>query len=295
MNFENLCDDLGIETWTRGWKFCTKGWVQVECPFCTGSAGPHLGWNLDHNFFNCWRCGWHSTPHTLTCLTGLGYDEVRLAIARHAGRPTRLREIVEEPNKACALPPGATELTQTHTQYLVSRNCDSSVADTWGLKACGPFGRYKFRIIAPIYYNGRLVSYQGRDHTNNSGLKYKACAQEDEAIDHQKLLYGYDLVPSKKCVIVVEGIIDAWRIGPGCVATFGMDWCLSQAKLLKTFKRRLIMYDGEKEAQRQACKLAKTLSMYGGVTEVIEPTYGTDPAQLSDKEVRALRMDAFGE
>ena len=55
------------------------------------------------------------------------------------------------------------------------------------------------------------------------------------------------------------------------------------------------MYDGEKEAQRQACKLAKTLSMYGGVTEVIEPTYGTDPAQLSDKEVRALRMDAFGE
>ena len=39
-------------------------------------------------------------------------------------------------------------------------------------------GKYKNRIIIPIYYNNKLVSYHSRDITNKSKIKAKACEQE---------------------------------------------------------------------------------------------------------------------
>ena len=57
MNIIQLFEDYKIPYFTEGYKYCRPGWVNIDCPFCIGSPGPHLGYNLSGNYFNCWRCG----------------------------------------------------------------------------------------------------------------------------------------------------------------------------------------------------------------------------------------------
>ena len=67
--------------------------------------------------------------------------------------------------KTCEMPDGAKGLTSKHTNYLMERNFPPRVLrGIWGLKGTGNVGPYKFRIIAPIFVDGVLVSYQGRGH-----------------------------------------------------------------------------------------------------------------------------------
>ena len=89
-------------------------------------------------------------------------------------------------------------------------------------------------------------------------------------------------------VVVVEGITDAWRLGPGAVATFGIQFTLMQVILLRQFESKYIMFDSaDPQAIKQAEKLADYLSGFPGHVEIIE-THCGDPAELTQKEADAL-------
>ena len=47
--------DLNIFFMDHG-KNVTKGWVNVNCPFCHDPSW-HLGINLSNNKISCWKCG----------------------------------------------------------------------------------------------------------------------------------------------------------------------------------------------------------------------------------------------
>lgn len=270
---ENFLVDHGIKYITEGTKHCQYGWIQMECPFCTGNPGYHLGYNLYKDYFNCWRCGFHSTIEVIHAFSLVGWDkakEVRRQYSAHmSSRAHLLPEKSKEKAEKVLFPKGIGPVTQRHLDYLESRNFDPDrIVKEWGLLGTGPVGPYKHRLIAPIYYNKHLVSYQGRDYTGKSELKYKACPQDMEVIDHKNILYGLDKVRGKMCVLV-EGITDAWRLGTGAVASFGIETKPTQIYLLAEKMRKVfVMFDDDPQAVKQAEGIAHNLAMCGVDTEI---------------------------
>ena len=296
LKIEQLYSDYKIRYITEGTKHCRAGWVQVPCPFCTGGDGYHLGYNTEVGYYNCWRCGGHSEVKVLRALLRLTRGQVKELISQYKGRGVRGAKTKNKGGsaKVVRLPFGTGQMTKIHRNYLRERRFDpDTLEDVWGLRGTGPVGRYKMRIIAPVTIGGELVSYQGRDITGKSPLKYKACALEKEVVHHKNTVYGVDQCRLSSFACIVEGITDAWRIGPGAVATFGIKYKTEQVmelhRIFKDTSRVFLVFDADRQAQIQSRKLQASLSMVFHKVEAI--SVPTDPGDLSEAEARALRRE----
>ena len=132
-----------------------------------------------------------------------------------------------------------------------------------------------------------MVAYQGRAINDDVRPKYKMADDKDCLMDPKTLVYGLHKAKEKE-VIIVEGITDVWKLGRGAVATLGIDWNTTQANLLRCYTRRFIAFDPEPVAQKRAMELAKWLSFYPGVTELIEEL-SCDPGAMNEEEVEQLK------
>jgi len=288
---EKFCLDFGIE-YTKEGKHSGIGWVNLPCPFCSGNPGNHLGLNED-GYANCFRCGWKDLTKTIAELTGCSYkesQEIRRAYKLRVREPekqeTSIPDIIEWPIGTIPLMENKTAV-----DYLENkRNFNAlTLQEIWGLKATGHLGPYKFRILAPIYRNNQVVSYQGRDYTDRQIPKYKACPQKLEIYPHKKTLYGEHLARDNQSVIICEGIMDVWRIGPGAVATYGIDFIPAQVKrIMELWKRVIVLFDSEPQAQKQAEKLAN--SLFRVEVNILNLAEG-DPADLSQEDANELRNE----
>jgi len=297
-----LYNDRGIPYQTEGHKHVSSGWIGIPCLFCSGNPGYHLGYCIDQaskfaGRFICWRCGGKSIIKVLSALLMIKEPEVYPLLKQYqidgAANYILSRKEKRGPGVICKLPDGSSELNQSHRRYLERRKFDpDQLIDKWGIKGTGPAGDYKHRIIIPIYHKGVLVSYQGRDITGKSGMKYKACPQEKEGREHKHCLYGLDQVKGDS-IVVVEGVMDVWRLGPGAVATFGVKFKQAQVRLLLAFKRIFILYDSEAQdpqAGEQARKLANSLTDGKRQVEIIELAEG-DPGEMDQKDANSLMGD----
>lgn len=292
---ETFYNDNAVPFITEGTKHCQAGWVQISCPFCTGNPGYHLGYNLSGDFYNCWRCGFHPIGEVVKALTNSSWGKVKQILKEYKTTLSTRKHLL--PNKSgkkadrVKYPPGTDQLNPASIRYLKSRGFNPYIlADKWGLRSTGPISSYKHRIIAPIYFNDTLVSFQGRDYTDRAKLKYKACPQDKEVIDHKKILYGYDQAKSDKCVLV-EGITDVWRLGPGAVATFGIVTRASQILLLaERYRKVYVMFDDDPEARKRGKQIGFDLDMMGVSTELclIEGDPGGLDQRLADKYMDKL-------
>ena len=269
---------------TEEGKNVSGGWITVRCPFCEDTSN-HLGYNLAEGYFNCWRCGGHHINKVISTLLEVPESIIMPVLKQYSLRPEAKQEKqTKQKVKSVKLPYHTGPLEQKHKEYLWGRNFDADLlVQRHNLQATGNTGDYKFRIIAPIYYNKILVSYQGRDITNKSQIPYKACAAIDELMPHKHCLYGFGHA-KKDSIVIVEGIADVWRMGPGSVATFGIGFTLKQIQLLKYFKKRFILFDSDPQAQEQATKLGNLLSCFTGETYSGCPNGDgkyTDPAEMT--------------
>lgn len=279
---------------------CTANWVQIQyCPFC-GSTNYHLGIHLTGGGVNCWRCGVHPLRETIRELLKCSWRKVNSIIEAYSQIedtqiPTQHSDTRVHKLKSVSFPLGTTELKDIHKRYLESRRYDPELLEwQWGLKGTGIIGSYKMRVIAPITHNGIIVSYQGRDITGSSRLRYKTCPKALELRSHKECLYGLDKI-TKNSVVVVEGITSVWRLGIGAVATFGITWTMAQAHLLSNMEKVFLLFDTEEQAQIQAEKLAFLLSNSRVKhIEVVQLEKVNDPADLSDDEAKALMKELLG-
>lgn len=269
---------------TTGNKHCLPGWVQTNCCFCMGPRNYHLGFNMINEYFNCWRCGWHPLDAVIATILKQTIYEARNTIQEYrTGKPTVPASApieIKRPTKIEV--PGGT-LMKPHLDYLKKRGFDNEsiewLVSTYKLKGTGPVGPDSFRIVAPIYFDGNLVSYQGRDYTEKSPLKYKACPKSLEIRDHKDCLYAMDLVKGDT-VVIVEGIVDAWKLGPGAVATFGSAFTWAQVRLLvERWNRHVILFDPD--ADIEIHKLATAISGLCKTTTVAILKGWKDPGELT--------------
>ena len=288
MTIENLLLDYSIPTSTGG-KNWQAGWIQVCCPMCGGADhGFHGGFNISQNYYNCWKCGSHQMENVVGTLLGVKWFEAKEILSQYTKTISQQQVIKKKiaSAKECELPTNTHNLNHQHKKYLEKRNFNpNEIWKRWNIKGTGPIGPYKFRIIIPIYFEGKLVSYQGRDITNRSDLRYKACAIEKEVIHHKHIVYGIDHVKNRKAVIV-EGVFDVWRLGYGAISTFGTEVTNEQIILLANrLDYCAICFDVN--AKSKAELLGNRLIGLGVKVDLIEID-ADDPAELSELEARKV-------
>jgi len=307
MNIVDLFNDFNIPHFTEGYKYCRPGWVNVECPFCTGNPGPHLGFEIASNHFNCWRCGWHPTDFTISKLLNVRTEQAKEIIKQYGGHTYRTKTIpVQIRLKAHKLPSNTMPLQQNHRQYLIGRNFDPDrLQREWKLLGTGPISLlstelngkkvkldYKHRIIIPYIWNNQQVSFDARDITGKVLNKYQACPKDRELIPHKNILYGMQEYWTETG-IGVEGPTDVWRLGRRACALSGIEFIAAQVRLIaKTFKRFAVVFDGESETSKesqafiQATKLISELKFRKVDAFSIKIT--GDPGEMNQSEADYL-------
>jgi len=286
---ERFCTDKGIPVLKdSGHHHTSIGWVQLHCPFCSGGvSGWHLGWHVDTGHFHCWRCGglklWDMIGAWLNTSTGA----VIYRTIQEYQTDTRVHQKQKAPRRRTIKFPLRTErLCKAHIKYLRSRGFDSlQLVKTWDLTGTMHLsGIWNWRIIIPIHNaDGTVVAYTGRS-IKDAKPKYRTVSDKDALESPADQLYGIHKVTGD-AVMIVEGPIDVWRLGPGAVATLGVDWTQVQANKLRRFKRRYVMYDPE--AEQEGKDLAHYLSLFPGETEILSGL-DTDPGDMSSTDAQQL-------
>lgn len=279
----------------RGHKHARPGWINCECPFCSGNPGYHLGYNYEEGYFRCWRCGFKRTMDAISGLLGVGYNDA-VRIAREysiRSRPQKSFVQKEINRKEHKLPSETGKMAKRHRNYLIQRNFDPDYLEqVWGVLGTGPTAEldgsyYSHRILAPIYWEGERVSFQARDITGLHPVKYMACSLVREVIHHQKILYGLQEDWRTDIGICVEGITDVWRLGTIAFAVFGIEFSISQVRMMvKYFERVIILFDDDPQAVEKAKELKFAIEELGG--EAYIETIQGDPAELSQNEANKL-------
>jgi len=297
LNVINLYQDFHIPIAPPHHKHTRKGWVNTVCPFHRGSVGGyHLGYNLEKGYFFCFGCGWH--PVNLTIQNLIRADErqvkkilLNYAVAGQLLESSLKEEPYERPDKL-KWPEGYGKMVAVHRNYLLKRKFNPEQLEReWNLGGTRYWGFYSARIVAPISFHNEIVSWQTRDITDRQKAKYLPCPKEQELLHHKQLLYGFDQA-RWKTVVVVEGITGVWRLGPGAIATFGVEYTPSQLLLLQSFDQVMIFYDGDEPGQDAAEKMAMELTGIGREVEIWQPfSYdsGDMPQEKADEIMKEVR------
>jgi len=291
--------DNGIDHATEGHRHCRDGWVNTECPFCSGNPGLHLSWNIEDEYFLCWRCGYHPPVKTLSTLLGISTSETFTLIKNYG----IVRSYVKKApvgKKEFILPTGIEKLTDQHKQYLKSRNFKpDKLEKVWGLKSTGPLSYvytkdkeydYRFRIFIPIHWNGILSSFDTRLAydlpKDSSKAKYKACPVDMEIRERKKILFG-NQEAWRDTGIGVEGPTDVFRLGEAACATSGISYTQEQVKeIARIFKKFAVVFDDEPQAVKQGRKLVKDLQFRN--VDAYQVKIKGDPGSMSNSEAKKL-------
>ncbi len=290
-DIKEYLDDRGIPYQESG-KNISSEWLGTPCVFCEDSSN-HLGIHLRTKNISCWKSGVKGNilkliqeidhiPRNKALQVVNQFQDNSYSYLDQTPRITTEDEI--------KLPKGCSKkFPGIFTNWFSSRNFNAAeIIRKYDLHCCHLIGDFKFRVIMPVYMQRELVTYTGRDITNQSGLKYKHCLIEESKIPIKECLYNIDSTKDK--VIIVEGVTDVWRMGDECVATFGTQYTRKQIALLSGIRKAFILYDAD--ASVQAEKLANDLSAVVSYVEVITLETG-DPADLTPIEAIRLKKKIF--
>jgi len=238
-----------------------NGIMVFDCPFCGDSRG--RGWVLpvtdrtSHGAAGCWNEGCVANPKMEGGflawaqklegyrMKGEAYTFLRLTF------PGRTR-----PPKREKIKHTEVEIPFPVDPILDRRDAIKFVRDQWGVQAWkaakaglvvstsnvssmpDEHKAWLWRIIAPIFQDGKMVGFQGRTMYDHVLPKYKV----EAGIPTHSLLYGLDDVEKGDAVLLVEGIGDVLRWnqdhkgGPKAVGLFGAE--LSSEKLALVYLKK---------------------------------------------------------
>lgn len=282
-------DDYNIEWWGKG-ENVSRGRVGVTCPFCNDVYN-HLGLHkTGQKQPYCWKCGSHSWYDTIRALSGSNPREVIKQYGDILSMEAFSSVQKYETYATVCLPPGDKDFGEVHLKYLERRGFDPEyIIEKYDLRVTKGFHSYPFRIIIPIIFRNKIVSYQGRSYVNHTP-KYLTCAPDKEVIFHKDIFFNLDNAKNEN-VIIVEGVFDAMKLGSNSIASFGTAITANQVlTVMNNYDRVFMLYDGEDEAQEKARKAAVTLSSAGVKVENICLDKG-DAGDMNEDDVFHLKKE----
>lgn len=286
MKLAKILSQYNIDSAPEGHHHSRVGWIQIDCPFCgKDSKKWHLGYNKEDNYFNCWQCGYHSLVSVLMELTGLSFKKC-MRLFGDLELTTTIKK--EKVRGKLILPKGIAKLQTVHIRYLRQRGFDyKEIQKLWKIQGIGLAKQLAWRIFIPIIYRGKIVSWTTRSLSlTGKAVRYVSAGLEEESIPHKSLLYGEDYAGHS--IIINEGPLDAWAIGPGAVATLGTGYTQAQINRMVNYPVRVVCFDSERESQKRARKLCDDLSVFPGETFNIVLDK-KDAGETSKKDIRKIR------
>ena len=152
--------------------------------------------------------------------------------------------------------------------YLMQRIGSKKVIGNYGVGWC-PSGYYQDRMIIPVVQNGLRVSFVARDLTGKAEKK----VLYPKGSHTSRMLFNYDRAKGFSQVILVEGVLDALRVGPRGMALFGTTLSAAQYALLAASQATevVLMLDGDVAGKEGAQALRSRLRGAFALREVRLP------------------------
>ena len=295
----NILKQLDIPFWISG-KNVSNNSVNITCPFCPDHSN-HCGIFQDNLIYHCWRCGSTGPLQRLLCyLTGYSEEQCKKLVEEpyHNFKKSPEDQIKDIVNKdkpdtgkksqditEISMPEYSQLITWTTKSklldaYMSRRNISLSTLIAHECSLC-EVGYYMHRLIIPIYFFGILVSYQAADLTGRAHVKYDTAPG-----DISNYLYGIDFIDRR--MIVVEGILDAWRVGKDACASFTHHLTKRQQDLIlnKNLEELIFCYDGD--SYFKARKHAREFEYAVNKVNVIKLPTGEDPDSLGREKILEL-------
>jgi len=186
----------------------------------------------------------------------------------------------------CSLPDGHPAL-----QYIKARKFDpGELSVEWGLHYCATApvsddyhaGLVRGRLIIPVFWHGKMVGWQTRAIDEKSSPKYYTMP----GLKKTKMLFNGDRASQYKFGVVVEGVFDAFRVGPRAVAVLGCELSYKHRELILDYWSTgavCIVLDPEalddlERMERISAMLNPTNFRWGSFTLMLP--YGEDPGSM---------------
>lgn len=271
-----------------------KGWINVRCPICgDDDEGYHCNVNPRNGSFFCWRNkdlhkgGFKRLSNLLIGrVVDIGLYETyqEPALKQHKEGVTHLNfpeYFLEIVNDFPTIP---------FYNYMKSRGF-RGIPYNFNLKA----DIKEDRIIFPIYYYGKLVSWVGRSITN-SKLPYKELKSKECVIPPRECIGNFDSIrEGGKTLFLVEGFFDLLKfdcyfeerdnIKVGCLFTMrlkGPGQLNSLFKIRNKFENIGILLD--KKFEFEAMQLQESLQILKKPIKIVETGKDfDDPGNLDTK------------
>ena len=294
MDIIDYLDNQGIKV-TKSGKNVSAGWIGIRCPFCDDTSN-HLGIHVKSLKCSCWKCGGHHISKLLQELLALSRKQANLVIKKLDRDDSQLISDQQYENLSkvgTKLPPHLTTFPDIYRDYLKSRGfLPKRIRKKYDLLAAGHVGRYKFRIIIPIYIKRQLVSFTSRAIFDEMTPPYLMAQMNESMVRPRFCIYNYDNIYDGYDCMIVEGPADVWRFGDGCCSTVGMQFTDAQLSLLreKEIKNLFIMLDAERYAQRvKAEQIGNLMAPWVDSVELLEAKWKKDLGDFTHREAHDLR------
>ena len=255
IDIERLLTDYNIDYITSGKNISASWGVGINDPYAH-DTGYHMGINPVGAYCYSWKTGGAQLNKVLADVLNITWYEADKLIEEYS-TVSKIEKMLNK--KKFVIVEGKP--SKVHKDYLRSRGFNANyLIDTYDIRADG------YKLVFPVYYKGAIVSYQERDIRKKY---YKACKKEIAILNYKDILYNIDRAVSD-FIVVVEGLFDVFRLGDDAVATFGTSWTKNQVKVLLPYKKVIIMFDNEDNAdtKKRANGLGAELSMLGVDVEV---------------------------
>lgn len=273
-NMQQFLKDNNISFLDYG-KNSSFDYYQSKCIFCNDSSS-HLGWHKTKGFCNCWRCGHHSLFEVCKILH-IPIQELK----KYETRNIILEKLEKkQPIENITLP--GNKLQKMHKDYLIKRGFNPDYLEKkYKLQGTGIIGDLAYRIIIPIFYQNKLISYQGRDITRKSDLRYFTF----EGVNLKDYLYNIDNC-KEDWIIITEGVFKVFKLNNNTCCTFGAGFSNEQIFQLKNYKKVYIYFDNDSTGIENAEKLCNILD--GLNVEVFNIQNDKNADDLNDREIKLL-------
>jgi hypothetical protein len=206
-----------------------------------------------------------------------------------------------KPKKTNSVTLPTNTLNVEERKYLKTRGYNPlTLMQKYGVVGGGISGKWKYRIIVPVFEKHRLVSFLGRSILTPEQLKYfdvpryKKLSEDESLISVKNVLFNVDNCKNKTAVML-EGSFDVFRFGDDSFCCLGSELTQTQInKIANKFDKVFILFDNEKEAQIKAKKYGLILNSLGVEVEIVDcfGDYGkNDCGELTDTEVLKLRKE----
>jgi len=294
MDLTDALDGRGIPYRRSG----KPGEIYLCCPFCVENNESQddrfrLGVNIETGQAHCFNCGWRTS------------DVIYLASELSRALETDMfekGEVVKKSFPPPRLPEDFQPLTRKDDshwgrkayEYVKRRNITDKQMAEHKLGYSLVDESFRYRIVVPVYYLGKLKMIVGRDFTGKQKPKYKNSLGN-------KVVYN---VPSRKAQagLLVEGIFDslACERGSGGSTVFGsvdslgvLGHSLTDIQLaqLDGYKRFILWPDPDKAGVFGFLSMVPDLKRITPQVYIITPRMGRneedyDPSEMFAPEIK---------